>query len=38
MWLGFFIVFSGVQPVLPSPVAPSKPEIADAGPGTIIST
>ncbi|KAM4789993.1 target of Nesh-SH3 isoform 4-T4 [Cyanocitta cristata] len=25
-------VFSGVQPVLPSPVAPSKPEIADAGP------
>ncbi|XP_039414081.1 target of Nesh-SH3 isoform X37 [Corvus cornix cornix] len=25
-------VFSGVQPVLSSPVAPSKPEIADAGP------
>ncbi|KAF4793782.1 ABI family member 3 binding protein [Turdus rufiventris] len=25
-------VFSGVQPVLSSPVAPSKPEIAEAGP------
>ncbi|XP_056339616.1 target of Nesh-SH3 isoform X36 [Oenanthe melanoleuca] len=25
-------VFSGIQPVLPSPVAPSKPEIAEAGP------
>ncbi|NWW66466.1 TARSH protein, partial [Ifrita kowaldi] len=28
------MVFSGVQPVLSSPVAPSKPEIADAGPAT----
>ncbi|XP_039588634.1 target of Nesh-SH3 isoform X5 [Passer montanus] len=25
-------VFSGIQPVLSSPVAPSKPEIAEAGP------
>lgn len=38
MWRGFFIVFSGIQPVLTSPVAPSKPEITEAGPGTIIST
>ncbi|NXA68546.1 TARSH protein, partial [Mohoua ochrocephala] len=28
------MVFSGIQPVLSSPVAPSKPEIADAGPAT----
>ncbi|XP_041319662.1 target of Nesh-SH3 isoform X2 [Pyrgilauda ruficollis] len=27
-------VFSGIQPVLSSPVAPSKPEIAEAGPAT----
>lgn len=34
----FFIAFGGIQPVLSSPVTPSKPEIADAGRGTIIST
>ncbi|NWX10285.1 TARSH protein, partial [Caloenas nicobarica] len=30
----FFIAFSGIQPVLSSPVTPSKPEIADAGQAT----
>ncbi|XP_054669827.1 target of Nesh-SH3 isoform X2 [Grus americana] len=28
------MAFSGIQPVLSSPVTPSKPEIADAGPAT----
>lgn len=36
--LGFFIALSGIQPVLSSPVTPTKPEIAGAGPGTIVST
>ncbi|KAM7128175.1 LOW QUALITY PROTEIN: target of Nesh-SH3 [Ciconia maguari] len=28
------LAFSGIQPVVSSPVTPSKPEIADAGPAT----
>ncbi|NWI13187.1 TARSH protein, partial [Crypturellus soui] len=30
----FFIAFDDIQPVLPSPETPSRPEIADSGPAT----
>lgn len=31
------IAFSDIQPVFSSPMTPSKPEIADTGPGTTIT-